>query len=41
MFMETASGAKDLRRERNKILSLAQKRELDLSLVTDASCDIM
>ena len=37
IFAETASGAKDSRRERNRVLGLAQRREIDAVLVTELS----
>ena len=36
-FAETASGAKDSRRERKRVLALAQRREIDAVLVTELS----
>ena len=36
-FSETASGAKDSRRERKRVLALAQRREIDAVLVTELS----
>ena len=36
-FEETASGAKDSRRERKRVLALAQRREIDAVLVTELS----
>jgi len=36
-FAETASGAKDSRRERKRVLTLAQRREIDAVLVTELS----
>ena len=36
-FAETASGAKDSRRERRRVLELAQRREIDAVLVTELS----
>ena len=36
-FAETASGAKDSRRERRRVMELAQARELDAILVTELS----
>jgi DNA invertase Pin-like site-specific DNA recombinase len=37
VFKETASGAKDNRPERNKVLALAQARKIDAVLVTELS----
>lgn len=37
LFKETASGAKDNRPERKKIITLAQKRAIDIVLVTELS----
>ena len=36
-FAETASGTKDSRRERKRVLDLAQRREIDAVLVTELS----